>query len=106
MDAEKQPDIISTLTEMENCIHLLLPRPEDFFIEDEALNVTSVAENASKPLEYADETKIHKSRECSGSSDSDEDENSSSTEPIFDFRKYGILNPHFSLTLKVDPGVI
>ncbi|XP_069695250.1 UV-stimulated scaffold protein A-like [Periplaneta americana] len=32
---EMQPEITSTLTTLENCINLLLPTPEDFFIQEE-----------------------------------------------------------------------
>lgn len=105
---DKQPDIINALTEMENCISLLLPKPEDFFIENDtdtvstesdkgenckgAVNQRNLEEDASEMQDSEDD-----------SSDSGEQENCMSN-PIFDFRKYGIINPHFSITLKVDPG--
>lgn len=112
---EKQPDIISALTEMENCISLLLPRPEDFFIENDAEMAGSNNEcKKGKSPELSLGQSSSKEKEgmsgCSEDdqslpSDSEEDENCGSKNPIFDFRKYGIINPHFSITLKVDPGM-
>ncbi|XP_034240893.1 UV-stimulated scaffold protein A-like isoform X2 [Thrips palmi] len=110
---DKQPDIINALTEMENCIGLLLPRPEDFFIENDtdSANVESGKEkvcgssaNQSSLDKTADEIHSPKDEQSSSSDSEEEEENCSTKHPIFDFRKYGIINPHFSITLKVDPG--
>ncbi|KAJ1523006.1 hypothetical protein ONE63_002142 [Megalurothrips usitatus] len=106
---EKQSDIVSALTEMENCLGLLLPSPEDFFIESDShhrtleteknKNLCKTGESSHQPDKIAP-----KPSEESSSSDSEGDEEYSSQNPIFDFRKYGIINPHFSITLKVDPS--
>lgn len=112
---EKQPDIISALTEMDNCLSLLLPRPEDFFIDGEAelqgYEDTKKLEEAhdldtrdqSSSKDYC-KTPSSLSNSKVESSESDDEEDCLSKNPIFDFRKYGIINPHFSITLKVDPA--
>lgn len=101
---DMQPDIINALTEMENCLSLLLPRPEDFFIDGDSVDQACV-----KPINVQNSEDIEKfcsedADEESDSSNDEMEEGCSYRNPIFDFRKYGILNPHFNITLKVDPG--
>lgn len=87
---------------MENCLSLLLPRPEDFFIEGDSGQRASAEEEKK-----SDEQNPSKGmNEESDVSDNDYEESSVSSNPIFDFRKYGIINPHFSITLKVAPGML
>ena len=102
---DKQSDIISSLTEMENCISLLLPRPEDFFIEDDSIQIPSTSSKEKTKTKSCALNERNSQKEIENDELSDDvEENLSSKEPIFDFRKYGIINPNFSLTLKVDLG--
>jgi hypothetical protein len=44
-----QPEIINTLTALENCICLLFPTPEDFFIHDENVPEIKPESSVEKP---------------------------------------------------------
>uniref|UniRef100_A0A1B6L5M6 UV-stimulated scaffold protein A C-terminal domain-containing protein n=1 Tax=Graphocephala atropunctata TaxID=36148 RepID=A0A1B6L5M6_9HEMI len=88
---EKEADITTSLTSLSNCINLLLPHPDDFFIAD------SDEQSESKPMSSMSQSGGEGRSECSGS-DSDDDLQD------VGLREVGMVNTKHSIQLQFMPS--
>ena len=89
MLSELEPEITSTLTALENCIALLLPTPENFFIQE--------SQKRGKDDESPFNCEVESTKNRAGPSNEMDSEN-------IDFREHGIVSSQYSIVIDVNTG--
>lgn len=96
--AEKEDEISNTVISLKNCINLLLPHPDDFFIID---NESSEAELDSEKYNSIDKEKILSEKFVS-SEEHEEPEDEIEAAHSSQFREVGIVSSTQSLSLNLN----